>query len=175
MFAVIKHLNGTRHNMRHESQWFWDVPFRKTEQKFLLFSHFFFHSQTKKLLTNTHTYTHSGKLKRDTYRLWTLGGHGGVRDEQGRRQRGERDLAALHSHPGLPDARTRPTGLVNLKARMEGGRLAGVCREGKLQAAVGQAAGRAARGRKWDRQKRGGFRDASSFSFLFLLVFSGVT
>lgn len=111
---------------------------------FLTFS--FTHRQ--KNSSQTHTHTHSGKLKRDTYRLWTLGGHGGVRDEQGRRQRGERDLAALHSHPGLPDARTRPTGLVNLKARMEGGRLAGVCREGKLQAAVGQAAGRAARGRK---------------------------
>ncbi|KAM3602829.1 uncharacterized protein V6R79_011553 [Siganus canaliculatus] len=58
-----------------------------------------------------------------------LGGHGRVREEQRRRQSGERDLTALRSHPRLPDTRTRPKGLVNLKAWMEDGGLAGVCQE----------------------------------------------
>ena len=63
MFAVIKRLNGTRHNMRHESQWFWDVTFRKRAEIPLIFSLFLSLTDKKKkkphsprtLHTNTHT------------------------------------------------------------------------------------------------------------------------
>lgn len=66
----------------------------------------------------------------------------------------------------LPDTRTRLTGLVNLKARIEGGGLDAVCQEetaGTSQSGRGETA----RGGKQDRQKKREFKDASSFFFLF--------
>ncbi|KAK9531066.1 hypothetical protein VZT92_010517 [Zoarces viviparus] len=104
-----------------------------------------------------------------------LGGHGGVREEQ--RQRAE-SPTSRHYTPipaRLPDTRTRPKGLVNLKARVEGGgALAGVCQE---ETASTKQSGRqeAAREGKGDRQRQRAFKDASSFFLLFLLALSGVT
>lgn len=116
-----------------------------------------------KLCTQKHTLTDN--LKRDTYRLWTLGGHGRVKEEQRRRQSRRAATSRHYTHiPALPDTRTRPTGLVNLKARMEGGGFAGVCQE---ETAGTSQSGRweTARGQERGRQKQREFKHASAFFF----------
>lgn len=134
MFAVIKHLNGTHHNMRHESQWCRDVTFGLWKTFLSGTNNFFYFFNT------LHTHTVAGNLKRDTYRLWSLGGQGRVRAEQRHWESGERDLTALHSHPATRGRDRR--GSLTWKRRIGGRRGSLECVKRKLQAPVSQAAER---------------------------------
>lgn len=102
-------------------------------------------------------------LKVDTYRLWTLGGHGRVKEEERLREwRARPRCHCARISAGLPDTqeRGRATRLVNLKSA-DGGRRArwsvsrGSCRQPVAQDAERQT------------KAEGEFKDASSFFFLF--------
>lgn len=159
--------------MRLESQWFRGVTFGVQLWKdfFLeqISSHF--HSYTlfltqrhRRTIPKPRTHTLSDNLKRDTYRLWTLGGHGRVREEQRQREwRARPHCVTLTSQPSSQTRGRDRRGSLTWKRGWEDGGLAGVCQE-ETAASSQSGRGETAVEGKPDRQKQNSKTPAVSSS-----------
>lgn len=123
MCAVIRHLNGTHHNMRHDSQWFRAVTFViKLWEEICYFSSFLFCLQTlKHIQTQRQFKTHTHTLTVSKHSVVVAGSKENRGEEPSRRY-------------ALMSARLTDTdGLVNLRARWSVSR--GNCRHKSVRPA----------------------------------------
>jgi len=88
-------------------------------------------AHSRKLCTHSDTHTHTQAIWRGTLTILRhlVVAAGSKRNRGAERAKSTTSRYYTHIAAWLPEERTRPTGLVNLKARMEGGGLAVPCQE----------------------------------------------